>query len=87
MSKSRKKGGATQAQNNKNDARAWKERALPYAIEMDAAHPDVSRDELADMITTHFKKKVKGHRAVYAWLQNEAEEPNGPIRSRAKKRT
>lgn len=86
QAKARKDGGAKQAQNNKQLAEAWKALALPYAITMDARHSNATRDGMATFITEHFGKRVPGHRAVAQWLQKEAEQPNGPLRYRGRRK-
>jgi len=68
----------------KADAEAWKRDALPFAARCDAAHPEWSRSKIATEILHNFDWEKPGHKAVEDWLRLEAEQPNGPLRSRAR---
>ena len=86
LAEARKSGGATMAQNNKMLAKVWKDEALPFAMKVDADLPHVTRERIAWEIKNKFGKSVPGPRAIADWLQKEAEQPNGPLQSRARKK-
>ncbi len=64
----------------------WKDNVLPYAIKVDAELPNVTRERIAWEIKNEFGKSVPGPRQITDWLQKEAEQPNGPLQSRARKK-
>jgi hypothetical protein len=66
-------------------ARTWKATALPVAVRFDGTPKPLSRDAMATRIVAEINLPV-ARGSVVAWLQREAEAPNGPIRSRARRK-
>jgi hypothetical protein len=94
VDQNRKTGGAKRGAELKKQAAEWKAELLPVAIALDQKHPEWERQKLAQEIVWQAEPKyVKrngeikyiSNRSVEDWLKNEAEEPRGPIRSRAQK--
>ncbi|MBK1970948.1 hypothetical protein JIX59_16525 [Brevundimonas diminuta] len=83
----REGGGTKRGEQMKAAAERWKAQALPYALDQDRKNPKWTRDRLATEISHQFEGEVPGHKAVTDWLKNEAEEPNGPIRCRSRKKS
>lgn len=83
----RESGGAKRGAQMTATADVWKVTVLPYVAQQDRKNPKWTRDRLATEITHQFEGEVPGHKAVTDWLKDEAEEPNGPIRSRARKKS
>lgn len=83
----REGGGAKRGEQMKAAADTWKAQALPYAIDQDGKYRKLTRETLAARIERKFDGKVPGRKAITDWLKNEAEAPNGPIRSRARKKS
>ena len=81
----RGKGGRSRAEQIQRAAQAWKERALPVTIKLDRAHPKWTRSRLATEIAQHFDWETPSQATIVMWLKNEAEQPNGPVKSRARK--
>lgn len=85
LADTRKSGGKARAAELKKQAAEWKEKLLPVAVRLDQDHPDWDRQKLAMEIIFETDLKEVSLRSVEDWLKNEAEEPQGPIRSRARK--
>ena len=83
----RESGGAKRGAQMAQSAEKWKIKALDYVIQQDHAHPKWTRDKLATEVLFKFDGEVPGHKAVTDWLASEVEQPNGPIRSRARKKS
>jgi hypothetical protein len=83
----RKRGGEERAAALKQEAAIWKAQMLPLAIEADAKHPHWSRQQIAiELLYAHKGDKEIGLKSIEDWLKDEAEQPNGPIRSGARKK-
>ncbi len=82
----REGGGTKRGEQMKAAAGKWKTQALEYAIDQDRENPKWTRDRLATEIGYQFEGEVPGHKAVTDWLKDEAEQPNGPLRSRSRKK-
>lgn len=83
----RETGGAKRGVQMTETAEKWKATVIEYVIEQDRKYPKRTRDRLATEILLKFHGEVPGHKAVTDWLANEVEQPNGPIRSRARKKS
>lgn len=83
----RETGGAKRGAQMTKSAGKWKAKVLDYVIQQDRAHPKWTRDQLAIDVLFQFEGELPGHKAVTDWLANEVEQPNGPIRSRARKKS
>ena len=81
----RKSGGVQRGLNLKNEAAKWKAEVLPVAIKLDQKHPEWNRQKLAQEILFMAAPEKVGLRSIEDWLRDEAEQPRGPIRSRARK--
>ena len=79
---SRKAGGKTRGLEVSQKAQAWKAEALEIAQRIDK--PTWSRTKLATEISWKAKGEIPGIKSLENWLKDEAEMPNGPIRSRRK---
>lgn len=77
------KGGASRGKQKTAEAEAWKADALEWAKGKD--RNAWSRSKLAQEIIFQFDGKTPTQKSVEDWLKNEAEQPYGPIRSRARK--
>lgn len=80
-------GGAKRGAQMTETAEKWKAKVFDYVIQQDRAHPKWTRDRLATDVVFQFEGEVPGYKAVTDWLANEVEQPNGPIRSRARKKS
>lgn len=85
LAETRKSGGSARGAALKRQAAQWKAKMLPVAERLDREHPDWDRQKLAMELIFETDLKDVGLRSVEDWLKGEAEEPNGPIRSRARK--
>lgn len=83
----RETGGAKRGTQMTEAAEKWKAKVLDYVVQQDRAHPTWTRDRLATDVVFQFEGEVPGFKAVTDWLANEVEQPNGPIRSRARKKS
>ncbi|QBQ49522.1 hypothetical protein [Brevundimonas naejangsanensis] len=83
----RETGGAKRGEQMTAMADEWKAKIFPYATELDRKNPKWTRDKLATDILFQFEGEVPGYKAVTDWLAAEVEQPNGPIRSRARKKS
>lgn len=80
-------GGKSRGAQVAANAQAWKREALEIAQKLDAGPKQRTRDRLATDIIDRLKgENLPGHKAVEIWLKNEAEQPNGPLRSRARRK-
>lgn len=83
----RQQGGRMRAAAVKREAELWKQHLLPLAVDLDRKHPKWTRQQLAmELLHSHQLDKELGLKTVENWLKDEAEEPNGPIPSRARKK-
>ncbi len=85
MSNNRVAGGKKRGDALKEKAQEWKGRLLPLALALDADHPDWNRQKLAMEVMFRDDTQDVTLRSVEDWLKKEAEQPNGPIMSRARK--
>jgi hypothetical protein len=83
----RQAGGHARGAELKDKAALWKGQLLPIAVKLDNKHPEWKREKLAQEIIWESGIEEVGHRSVIDWLMREAEQPNGPITSRARKQT
>lgn len=83
----RETGGAKRGAQMTETAEKWKAKVFDYVIQQDRAHPKWTRDQLATDVVFQFEGEAPGYKAVTDWLANEVEQPNGPIRSRARKKS
>lgn len=83
----RETGGVKRGAQMTETAEKWKATVIEYVVQQDRAHPKWTRDRLATDVVFQFEGEVPGHKAVTDWLANEVEQPNGPIRSRARKKS
>lgn len=80
-------GGKSRGAQVAANAQAWKREALEIAQKLDSGPKQRTRDRLATDIIDRLKgENLPGHKAVETWLKDEAEQPNGPIRSRARRK-
>jgi hypothetical protein len=78
-------GGVRRGAELKAAAAEWKAHLLPMAIELDRRHPTWTRQQLAtDLLFQSKLEKTVGLKSIEDWLKQEVEQPNGPIRSRAR---
>jgi hypothetical protein len=87
IAKARKAGGTQRGQAIAAKAKAWKTEALEIALARDAKRPRLNREQLA----LHIMEQIKGEtvpnfKTVETWLRQEAEQPHGPIESRARRK-
>lgn len=83
-----KAGGKERGIQMAAQAQSWKREALEIARKLDASAKQSTRDRLAtDILDRLTCETLPGHKAIEVWLKDEAEEPNGPIRSRARRKT
>jgi hypothetical protein len=86
----RSEGGKVRAQQQKSRADAWKGVALRFARESDRSPKMLSRERLAGRIERALDPEdliVRPSRStIITWLRDEAEQPNGPLRSRRRRR-
>ena len=85
LAETRRSGGSARGAALSQRAAQWKAKMLPVAEQLDRENPDWDRQKLAMEIIFKTDLKEVGIRSVEDWLKKEAEEPNGPIRSRARK--
>jgi len=82
----RSEGGKARARGQKADAEVWKRAALEVAIKNDRGPGMLTREALAMRVVRVLEKKklkvMPSRYTVTAWLRQEAEQPNGPLRSR-----
>lgn len=82
-----KSGGKERGIQMASKAQSWKREALEIAKKLDSSAKQSTRDRLATDILDRMKcETLPGHKAVEVWLKEEAEQPNGPIRSRARRK-
>jgi len=80
-------GGRSRGAQVAANAQAWKREALDIAQKLDSGPKKWTRDRLATDIIDRLKgENLPGHKAVETWLKDEAEQPNGPLRSRARRK-
>lgn len=80
-------GGAKRGEQIAQLAEAWKAEALQIALKLDERNPMFTRDKMAtEVLERIVGEQVPGHKSIEVWLRQEAEHPNGPIRSRARKK-
>jgi hypothetical protein len=80
-------GGATRGAQLSAKAAEWKAEAMKIAVDLDRKHPEYTRSKLATEITFNAGCEMPEHKSVEDWLKNQAEAPNGPIRSRSRTKT
>ena len=82
-----KSGGKERGIQMAAKAQSWKREALEIAKKLDSSAKQSTRDRLAtDILDRMTCETLPGHKAVEVWLKEEAEQPNGPIRSRARRK-
>ena len=79
-----RRAGQARGVQKKANADAWKAEALDWAVQNDK--PAITRSALATALIFQFDWKNPDHKTVENWLKYEAEQPVGPLRSRARKR-
>jgi hypothetical protein len=80
----RARGGKARADKDKCRVAEWKSNALAFALVKNGTNPSWSRSKMATEILHHFDWDRPGQRTVEEWLRLEAEQPNGPLRSRSR---
>lgn len=84
-------GGRARAKQQQALAEEWKAAALKIAKENDRGPRMLTREALAMRILRALESKslvaMPSRHSIVIWLQNEAEEPNGPLRSRRRRRS
>lgn len=87
IAKARKTGGTRRGQDIAAKAKAWKAEALEIALARDAKHTPLNRQRLAMHIMDRMKSDpVPNFKTVETWLRQEAEQPHGPLESRARRK-
>lgn len=86
----RSEGGKARAKQQQALAEEWRAAALEIARDNDRGPGKLTREALAMRILRALEKKsliaMPSRHSIVLWLQKEAEEPNGPLRSRRRRR-
>ncbi|WP_298128062.1 hypothetical protein [Brevundimonas sp.] len=88
LREAQKSGGKERGIQMATKAQSWKREALEIAKKLDSSAKQSTRDRLAtDILDRLTCESLPGHKAIEMWLKDEAEAPNGPIRSRARRKS